>query len=70
MIVVKMLIGLVATVAILSTIYAIGQITARVFKLSKLDTGESMLFGFMSIMAIGLGTMLSYLIGEEIMKFI
>ena len=65
-----MLIGLIAIVAIFSTIYAIGQIAARVFKLNKLDTGESMLFGLMFVMAIGLGTMLSYLIGGEIMKFI
>ena len=70
MIVIKMLIGLVATVAILSTIYAIGQITARVFKLNKLDVGESMLFGFMFIMAVGLSIILSYLIGGEIMKVI
>ncbi len=70
MIVIKMLIGLIAIIAIFSTIYAIGQIAARVCKLNKLEIGDSMLFGLMFIMTIGLGTVLAYVIGEEIMKVI
>jgi len=69
MIVVKMLIGLVVIVAIISTLYAIGRITARITRI-ELDPPYHMILGLMVSMCIALGIGLSYVIGEEIIKVI
>ena len=67
MIAIKMLIGLIVIAAVLSMIYAVGQIAARACKINKLDAGESMLFGLMIIITTALCVVLAYVIGNELM---
>jgi hypothetical protein len=66
MIIINMLIGLIIIAIIVSTLYVIGQIAERVLALSNLDFAESIFFGFICIMGIGLGAMLAYTIGAEV----
>ena len=66
MISINMLIGLIVIAIIVSTLYVIGQIAERVLALSNLDFAESIFFGFICIMGIGLGAMLAYTIGAEV----
>ena len=66
MIIINMLIGLIIIAIIVSTMYVIGQIAERVLALSNLDFAESIFFGFICIVGIGLGAMLAYAIGAEV----
>ena len=67
MITINMLIGLSIIAIIVSTLYLIGQIAERVLALSNLDFAESIFFGFICIVGIGLLGLLAYTIGAEVM---
>lgn len=67
MIIINMLIGLIIIAIIVSTMYAIGQIAERVLALSNLDFAESIFFGFICIVGIGLLGLLAYTLGAEVM---
>ena len=66
MIIINMLIGLIIIAIIVSTMYAIGQIAERVLALSNLDFAESIFFGFICIVGIGLLGLLARSIGAEV----
>ena len=67
MIVINTLIGLIVIAIVISTLYAIGRITERVLALHNLDFAESIFFGFIIIVGIGLLGLLACSIGAEVM---
>lgn len=65
--IINTLIGLIIIAIVISTMYAIGQIAERVLALSNLDFAESIFFGFIIIVGIGLLGLLACSIGAEVM---
>lgn len=65
MIIINMLIGLIVIAATISTLYAIGRITARITRI-ELDSAESLILGLMLSMCAAMGIGLSYVIGSMI----
>lgn len=65
MIAIKMLIGLIVIAAVLSMLYAIGRITARITRI-EVDPEYYLILGLMVSMCIALGIGLSYVIGSII----
>jgi len=65
MIAIKMLIGLIVIAIVLSMLYAIGRITARITRID-VDPEYYLMLGLMVLMCIAVGIGLSYVIGSII----
>ena len=64
MIAIKMLIGLIVIAIVISMLYAIGRITARITRID-VDSAYYLLIGLMVSMCIIAAAGLSYVIGSE-----
>ena len=65
MIAIKMLIGLIVIAIVLSMLYAIGRITARITRID-VDPVYYLMLGLMVLMCIIAAAGLSYVIGSEL----
>ena len=65
MIAIKMLIGLTVIAIVLSMLYAIGRITARITRI-EVDSAYYLMLGLMVLMCIIAAAGLSYVIGGEL----